>query len=116
MTTCIACEGFPVKPNSPCGLCGATEQPEKHEKYLPATTHSAAECSAAFEWLRAEATRDGASPHAGVALDEWHALTAWQTRERNTPTAKELLMRYPPTVGEVIEAEARKTQHQKERN
>ena len=101
MTTCIACE--------------SAEQPEKHEKYLPAT-HSAAECSAAFEWLRAEATRDGASPHAGVALDEWHALTAWQTRERNTPTAKELLMRYPPTVGEVIEAEARKTQHQKERN
>jgi len=65
MTTCIACE--------------SAEQPEKHEKYLPATTHSAAECSAAFEWLRAEATRDGASPHAGVALDEWHALTVAPT-------------------------------------
>ena len=89
MTTCIACESA------------------EHEKYLPAT-HSAAECSAAFEWLRAEATREGASPHAGVALDEWHALAARQTRKRDIPKGMELTMRCAPTVGEVIaEAVAR---------
>ncbi len=42
---------------------------------LTSSGRSARECSAAFEWLRAEATKDGASPHAGVVLDEWHALT-----------------------------------------
>lgn len=36
--------------------------------------HSANQCSAAFKWLQHEATKDGASPHAGVALDEWHGL------------------------------------------
>lgn len=46
---------------------------------LPAAAHSAKECSEAFEWLRAEATKDGASKHAGVALDEWHALTMTKT-------------------------------------
>lgn len=34
---------------------------------LPASNHSAADCSAAFEWLRAEATKEGASPHSGDA-------------------------------------------------
>lgn len=41
---------------------------------LPASNHSVVECSRAFEWLRNEATKEGASPHAGVVLDEWHAL------------------------------------------
>lgn len=26
MTTCIACEGFPVAPNDPCGLCGTASE------------------------------------------------------------------------------------------
>lgn len=43
---------------------------------LPASKHSAKECKAAFEWLRAEATKDVASAHAGVALDEWAATSA----------------------------------------
>ena len=42
---------------------------------IPASTHSARECTAAFEWLRKESTKHGAPEQAGVALDEWHALT-----------------------------------------
>lgn len=42
---------------------------------MPASRHSVKECSEAFEWLRIEATREGAPPQAGVALDEWHAMT-----------------------------------------
>lgn len=40
---------------------------------LPASHHTAKECSEAFEWRRSEALKDGASKHAGVALDEWQA-------------------------------------------
>jgi hypothetical protein len=47
-------------------------------RFIPASGHSAAECSAAFEWLRTEATKEGASEHAGVALDELHALAIAQ--------------------------------------
>lgn len=47
---------------------------ERNAMSLPASHHSPQACSAAFEWLRAEATKDGASEHAGVALDELHAL------------------------------------------
>lgn len=43
-------------------------------KRLPASDHPAKACSAAFKWLQDEATKDGADPLAGIALDEWHAL------------------------------------------
>lgn len=58
-------------------------------KHLPATIHSAKECSEAFEWLRAEATRDGAPPQAGIALDEWHALTMAATHNAELYVAVE---------------------------
>jgi hypothetical protein len=48
---------------------------QRHTTSLPASRHGPQACSAAFEWLRAEATKDGASEHAGVALDEWSALS-----------------------------------------
>lgn len=43
---------------------------------LPLGSHTAADCSAAFEWLRAEAVKPGADPRAGVALDAWHAAAS----------------------------------------
>lgn len=43
---------------------------------LPLGGHTAADCSAAFEWLRAEAVKPGADPRAGVALDAWHAAAS----------------------------------------
>lgn len=52
---------------------------ERSTGTLPASWHSAADCTAAFEWLRSEATKDTAPPHAGVALDEWHALATGQS-------------------------------------
>lgn len=60
-------------------LAAAADELDRLTARLPATKHSASECSAAFEWLRCEATREGAPPEAGVALDEWHALAATLT-------------------------------------
>lgn len=41
---------------------------------LPASRHSASAINEAYEWLHHEAAKDGALPHAGVALDELRAL------------------------------------------
>lgn len=59
----------------PVFLMDAAQSPgATRTKPLPASIHPAAECSAAFEWLRIEATKEGADPRAGVVLDELHAL------------------------------------------
>jgi hypothetical protein len=67
------------------GVCGGlTLLPTEVQKildyveqgWLPASIHSADECRKAFEWLRMTATQDDAPEEAGVALDEWAALSA----------------------------------------
>ena len=55
---------------------------------LPASRHGAKACSEAFEWLRREATKEGALSHAGVVLDEWHALA---TAVASTSSAGDLV-------------------------
>ena len=56
------------------GVTVTRHYPEKIVMRPTASSHTSAQCHEAFEWLRHEAIKDGASIHAGIALDEWHAL------------------------------------------
>lgn len=51
--------------------------------HLPASNHKPSDISEAFEWLRTEATKDGADERAGIVLDEWHALAAGKMQDRH---------------------------------
>lgn len=58
-------------------MCSNCERCKKYDPDSADNTtcdFSNRKCGEAFEWLRGEAVREGAPPHAGVALDEWHRL------------------------------------------
>lgn len=45
------------------------------KRSIPASSSTPRECSAAFQWLQELAMDTSMTPLAGIALDEWHALT-----------------------------------------
>lgn len=65
------CEGLAITPSQAQQILDHVEV-----GWLPASAHSVVDCRAAFEWLRDVATQKDAPELAGIALDEWAALSA----------------------------------------